>query len=268
MHGLGNDFILIDNRDESISINEWPDLARRLADRRFGVGCDQILLLKNSAEADFRMDIYNADGSEVEMCGNGIRCFAKYLKDNALCSSESVKVETLAGIITPSFRGELIEVDMGPPIFEGRKIPVNFDGPLKEHVLEINGKKIKVACISMGNPHAVVFVDDVEAYPVLQIGPEIETHDFFPNKTNVEFVEVRTPSEIRMRVWERGSGLTMACGTGASAAAVASRWTERTGAAVKVQLDGGFLDIYWDEATSRVFMTGPATTVFTGEISL
>lgn len=268
MHGLGNDFVLIDSRSCLVSENAWPQLAQRLSDRKFGIGCDQVLLLKESSDADFRMDIYNADGSRVEMCGNGIRCFAKYLKDNGLCQSDSVRVETLAGVIVPRFKGGLIEVDMGPPIFDGRKIPVAMDGEAKERVLEVNGRPIKVTCLSMGNPHAVIFVENAEAYPVEEIGPLVERHDFFPNKVNVEFVEIRSSSNIRMRVWERGSGLTMACGTGASASAVACMWTGRTGNKVDVELDGGTLSIRWDGVDSSVFMTGPAETVFCGEITL
>lgn len=268
MHGLGNDFVLIDARSCLISENAWPQLAQRLSHRKFGIGCDQVLLLKDSSDADFSMDIYNADGSRVEMCGNGIRCFAKYLKDNGLCQSDSVRVETLAGVIVPRFKGGLIEVDMGKPIFDGRKIPVAMDGEAKERVLEVNGRPIKVTCLSMGNPHAVIFVENAESYPVEEIGPLVERHDFFPNKVNVEFVEIRSSSNIRMRVWERGSGLTMACGTGASASAVACMWTGRTGNSVDVELDGGNLSIRWDGVDSSVFMTGPAETVFRGEITL
>jgi diaminopimelate epimerase len=262
MHGLGNDFVVIDCRERDWP--DWPALVRRLADRRLGVGCDQVLLVYPSAVADFRMDIYNADGSRVEMCGNGIRCFAKYLRDRGQTRAPALQVETLAGLIRPRFLGELVEVDMGEPIFEGRRIPVAADGPVREQPLSANGVEVSITCVSMGNPHAVLFVEDVGRFPVESLGSRIETHSFFPNRVNVEFVEVLSRGEIRMRVWERGSGVTMACGTGASAAAVASAWTGRTEREVRVLLDGGTLEIRWDEATGHVFMTGPAVTVFEG----
>lgn len=266
MHGLGNDFVVVDCR--TADPGGWEDLSQRLADRRFGVGCDQVLLVYPSEVADFRMDIYNADGSRVEMCGNGVRCFAKYLRDKGLTSAGSLRVETLAGVVVPRFAGDLVEVDMGEPVLEGRRIPVDADGPVKELALPLREGDLKVTCVSMGNPHAVAFVDDAAGYLLDRVGPEVEHHPFFPRRTNVEFVQVLDSGRVRMRVWERGSGVTMACGTGACAAAVASHWTGRTGRDVEVVLDGGSLRVRWDEATNRVFMTGPAATVFEGAFYL
>lgn len=266
MHGLGNDFVVVDCRERDPG--GWEKLSQRLAHRRLGVGCDQVLLVYPSSLADFRMEIYNADGSRVEMCGNGIRCFALFAREKGLHRGEEMRVETLAGVVIPRFRGDLVEVDMGEPEFSGRRIPVDADGPVREHPLTLEGESAEVTCLSMGNPHAVVFVEEVETYPVATIGPRVETHLFFPNRTNVEFVQVLSPTELRMRVWERGAGVTMACGTGASAAAVASHWTGRSDREVKVILDGGVLAIRWDPNSGHVFMTGPATAVFEGEYYL
>lgn len=266
LHGLGNDFVLVDCRERDWG--QWAELSRRLADRRRGVGCDQVLLLYPSTAADFRMEIYNADGSRVEMCGNGIRCFAKHLRDRGISSAEAIRVETLAGVVVPRFSGEQIEVDMGEPVLEGRKIPVDADGPVQEHPLALGEVSVKVTCVSMGNPHAVIFVDDADSYPVEEVGPEVENHRFFPHRVNVEFVQVLAPDRIRMRVWERGAGMTQACGTGACASAVACHWTGRTGRDVLVDLDGGTLRVRWDRDSGHVFMTGPATTVFDGEYYL
>ncbi len=266
MHGAGNDFVVVDCRARDGG--DWGELAPRLAHRRFGVGCDQVLLLRASQNADFAMEIYNADGSRVEMCGNGIRCLARYVREKGISDAESFRVETLAGVVVPRFRGDRVEVDMGEPEFEGRRIPVDVDGPIREFPVSLEEGAVKVTCLSMGNPHAVIFVDDAASYPVAEVGPRLETHSFFPNRVNVEFVQVVSESELRMRVWERGTGITLACGTGACAAAVASHWTGRTGREVAVHLDGGVLDIRWDADTSHVFMTGEATTVFEGEFYL
>jgi diaminopimelate epimerase len=266
MHGAGNDFVVVDCR--AGSERDWPDLAPRLAHRRFGVGCDQVLLLRASQCAEFAMEIYNADGSRVEMCGNGIRCLALYLRQKGISAGEEISVETPAGIVVPRFRGDRIEVDMGEPVFEGRRIPVDADGPIREFPVSLGEGAVKATCLSLGNPHAVIFVDDAASYPVAEVGPQLENHPFFPNRVNVEFVQVLTERELRMRVWERGTGITLACGTGASAAAVAAHWTGRTGREVAVHLDGGVLDIRWDADTSRVFMTGEAATVFEGEFYL
>lgn len=294
MHGLGNDFILIDCRDKAISdqLSAISELGKRLCDRRFGIGADQLLLLYPSHIADFKMRIFNADGSEVETCGNGIRCFAKYIWDRGLSQKRVIEVETLAGIIRPEKIDGLVRVDMGVPIFEPGKIPVRIvqssefvppphppltkggRGGVKEgfrgiidYPLKIEDREFKITCISMGNPHAVIVVDNVSGFPVAYYGPMIESHHLFPNRTNVEFVEVLNPSEIRMRVWERGAGETMACGTGASAAAVASHLKGLTEKSVTVHLNGGDLSIEW-AGDNHVYMTGPAAEVFTGEINL
>ncbi|GAB4259506.1 MAG: diaminopimelate epimerase [Deferrisomatales bacterium] len=269
MHGLGNDFVVVDcrQRDWGEELG-WPELSRRLAHRRLGVGCDQVLLLYPSGAADVRMEIYNADGSRVEMCGNGIRCLARYVRDRERPEAGEIRVETLAGVVVPRFQDDLVEVDMGAPELEGRRIPVDADGPVRDRPLSVGDRTVMVTCVSMGNPHAVVFVDDAESCPVEALGPRLETHPFFPNRVNVEFVQVLSRAELRMRVWERGAGVTPACGTGASAAAVAAHWTGRADRDVRVRLDGGDLRIRWDPGTSRVFMTGPAATVFDGEFYL
>ena len=279
MHGIGNDFILIDclNQDFKMQNADFGMLAKQLCNRRFGIGADQLLLLYPSSIADFKMRIFNADGSEVEMCGNGMRCLAKYIWDRNLSGKNILNIETLAGIIRPEKAGEMVRVDRGGPIFEPEKIPVNI---LKSKVRSQKSKKRKliidyllqigdiefyISCVSMGNPHAIIVVDDVSNFPVPYYGPLIENHQLFPRKTNVEFIEVLNTSEIKMRVWERGSGETMACGTGASAAAVASNIKGLTEKKVVVHLLGGDLFIEW-ASDNHVYMTGPAMEVFEGII--
>ena len=263
MHGIGNDFVLVDVRRDDPG--GWPELARKLGHRKFGVGCDQVLLLRDSDRADFRMEIYNSDGSEVEMCGNGIRCFSVYLKKHGLIAGDEVRVETLAGVQICRIEGDMVEVDMGSPILEGRKIPVESDSPVREQPLALKDATLVITCVSMGNPHAIVFVEDAETYPIEIVGPEVENHSFFPRRTNVEFVQVQSRTKLRMRVWERGAGITMACGTGACASAVAAYWTGRTERECELVLDGGSLFIRWDAETDHVFMRGPAAEVFSGE---
>lgn len=277
MHGLGNDFILIDCREQACP-SQAEDLrafSKRLCDRRFGIGADQVLLVHNSRDADFQMRIMNSDGSEVEMCGNGIRCLAKYIWEKKLSQKSVLEIETLAGIIRPERSGDMVKVDMGEPVFDPVKIPVNIvehrtsriPHPVIDYPLIIADREFRLTCISMGNPHAVVFVDDVSDFPVSFYGPMIENHSMFPRKTNVEFIQVLSRSEIKMRVWERGSGETMACGTGASAAAVASRLKGLTGTSVTVHLPGGDL-LVEQSSNGRVFMTGPAVKVFDGTIDI
>ena len=269
MHGLGNDFVLIDCRDKAVNdqLTAVSDLSKRLCHRRFGIGADQVLLLYPSKIADFKMLIYNADGSEVEMCGNGIRCFAKYIWDRGLSGKDLLSVETAAGIIKPERAGQMVKVDMGEPVLEGRLIPVNIDGMVKDFPLKIAGREFKITAISMGNPHAVIFVEDVDSVDVSVYGPLIENHVLFPKRTNVEFIEVLGPEKIKMRVWERGAGETMACGTGASAAGVAAFIKGHTGRLVNVALAGGELVIEWKE-DNHVYMTGPAAEVFEGTVNL
>jgi diaminopimelate epimerase len=264
MHALGNDFIVIDSREAETG--DAGAMARRICRRRFGVGADQMLVLGESGVADFRMRIFNADGSEVEMCGNGIRCLAKYVWDRELSNSDVLRIETRAGIIVPERFEGMIRVDMGEPVLEGREIPVGLDGKVLDHPLRIEDNTFMITCVSMGNPHAVVFLEGgLDEFAVGRYGPMIENHALFPKRINVEFVEVLNPSEIRMRVWERGAGETPACGTGASASAVASSLKGLAGREVTVHLAGGDLSIEWAE-NGRVYMTGPADEVYTGEI--
>lgn len=265
MHGLGNDFILIDCRKQKLSALQ--SLSKRLCDRRFGIGADQLLLLYPSKIADFRMRIFNADGSEVEMCGNGIRCFAKYIWENSLSRKKVLAVETLAGIIRPEKKGRNVKVDMGEPILEGEHIPVDIEGSVLDYPVFVQDKTLNITCVSMGNPHAVIFVDKAVDFPVSYYGSALEKHKLFPKRTNVEFIEVMNPTEIKMRVWERGAGETMACGTGACAAAVASNLKGFTGRTLTVHLAGGDLLIEWAK-NNHVYMTGPAVKVFQGNIEI
>jgi diaminopimelate epimerase len=269
MHGLGNDFIVIDCREDAVSrqLGAVDELSRRICHRRFGIGADQVLLLYTSEKADFGMRIFNADGSEVEMCGNGIRCLAKYVWDRGLSSRDIIDVETAAGIIRPEKSGDLVKVDMGEPVFDGRRIPVDHDGPVKDFPLKILDREFKITCVSMGNPHAVIVVDDAARFDVAKYGPVIENDRFFPNRTNVEFIQVADRGKIRMRVWERGAGETMACGTGASAAAVAASIKGLADRSVTVVLNGGELVIEWKN-DNHVYMTGPAVEVFEGRMNL
>lgn len=265
MHGAGNDFVLIDCR--KMKMTNPSQLAKYLCHRRFGIGADQMLLLYPSKKADFKMRILNSDGSEVEMCGNGIRCLAKYIWNRGISKKKTLGIETAAGIIKPEKKGSLIRVDMGEPVLDGRKIPVNLDGRIIDYPVKIEDKTFAITCVSMGNPHAVIFVKSVSDFPVTLYGPMIEKHRLFPKKTNVEFIEVMNKSEIRMRVWERGSGETMACGTGASASAVASMLKGLTGKKTTVHLLGGDLLIEWAN-NNHVYMTGPAVEVYNGRIEV
>lgn len=287
MHGLGNDFIVIDCRGRAINykLSAISELSRRLCHRRLGIGADQMILLYDSTVADFRMRILNADGSEVEMCGNGIRCFAKYIWDRGLSAKDSLDVETLAGIIRPEKSGAMVRVDMGAPVFEPEKIPIKItkamgdgqgangsrftthDSRILDLPLKILDREFKITCVSMGNPHAVIVVENVDDFVVGRYGPLIENHALFPKRTNVEFIQVIDRGRIRMRVWERGSGETMACGTGASAAAVAANMKGLTDRRVTVVLTGGELVIEWKD-DDRVYMTGPAAEVFEGRIDI
>jgi diaminopimelate epimerase len=271
MHGLGNDYVVIDDRARRISERRLPRLAREMSDRHFGVGSDGIILVLPSKTADFRMRIFNPDGSEAEMCGNGMRIFARYLYDHRLTRKTELAVETLAGIIRPKLRirsGKVqsVTVDMGPPRLERSEIPMKGkSGRVVNEPLELLGERLSVTCLSMGNPHCVTFVDDVEQFPVERFGPVIEHHELFPRRTNVEFVQVVSPAELARRVWERGAGETLACGTGASASAVAAHLTGRAGRKVVLHLRGGDLKVAWDGKTDHVFITGPAQEVFTGD---
>jgi len=269
--GCGNDFILIDCRERELE--DYAAFAQKVCDRHYGIGGDGVLVILPSTQADFRMRIFNTDGSEAEMCGNGIRCFARYLYETGATEKEEFTVQTGAGVLVPRIikeNGEVtgVRVDMGEPVLEGDKIPVTGFGMDRavNAPLEVEGKTYRMTCVSMGNPHSVIFVDDAEAFPVEQLGTHFEHSPRFPRKTNTEFVEVKDRGHVRMRVWERGAAVTLACGTGACATGVAGVLTGRTDREVDVQLDGGMLHIAWDEATNHVFMTGPAELVFSGEI--
>ena len=264
MHGLGNDFVVLDAFEHEVVVT--PELARKIGDRRFGIGCDQILVAAPSATADAKMLIYNQDGSEVEMCGNGIRCLALYLRSRGRASGPSLRVETLSGVVTPAFAGEAVRVDMGPPIWDARRVPVDADGEVVDRPFTAGGATVAISCVSMGNPHAVQFVESVASAPVHTLGPVIETHPFFPRRTNVEFVEVVDRHHVRMRVWERGAGETLACGSGACAVAAVSIRLGKAASPVTVSLPGGDLVLEWDGGTGSVFMTGPGAFVFSGEL--
>ncbi len=269
MHGLGNDFILIDciKQPEAGGLL-FETISKKLCDRRFGIGADQILLLYPSAAADFKMRIFNADGGEVEMCGNGMRCFAKYIWDRGISKKDILSIETITGIIKPERAGEMVKVDMGQPMLEPENVPVNIKSanPVIDYPLNIKGRDFKITCVSMGNPHAVIFLNEnISDFPVSEYGAVIEHHPLFPKRTNVEFVNIQSKSEVSMRVWERGSGETLACGTGASAAGVASMLKGLTGRKVIMHLKGGDLEIEWDQ-NNHVYMTGPAMEVFEGKI--
>lgn len=268
MHGLGNDYIYINAITENVDNPE--QLAVKMSRKHYGIGADGLILIKQSDIADFKMDMYNADGSRAEMCGNGIRCVAKYVYDNKLTKKTEILIETLAGVKRLLLEIDnnivkMVTVEMGQPELQSTKIPVESDKEIiKNEIIEINGEKFKVTCVSMGNPHAVIFVDDIRAVNLEEIGPKIEKHPMFPKKTNVEFVEVITSNIIRMRVWERGTGITLACGTGACASVVASVLNGYTDRRVDVVLDGGILTVDWNEANNMVSMRGPAETVFEG----
>lgn len=275
--GLGNDFILIDDRDKK-EPSLTPAQAQALCDRNFGIGGDGVIfaLQSDKEDHDFQMRIYNSDGSEPEMCGNGIRCYAAFLRDLGE-TAPSYRIDTMAGTIIPVFEGDDICVDMGEPILDGPSVPTtlepNFEAnSVVEQAMKLsNGKEYKVSAVSMGNPHAIVFVDDLEAIPLNVDGPAMETAPEFPQKTNVEFVQVMSTvnsgdeNHLRMKVWERGAGPTLACGTGTCALVVAAiRAGKIPRASTRVTLPGGDLVIDWDEETNKVFMTGPATFAFAG----
>lgn len=269
MHGVGNDFVMLDLRK-----TKFPGLAKKaklICDRHFGVGCDEIITIEPSKKADYKMRVFNADGSEVEMCGNGIRCFAKYLwdrKESAIRKRKFLNVETRAGIIRPAIVGkDMIEVDMGEPHLDGPAIPTIFKGKVIDKTIRVGGGKFAITAVSMGNPHCVIFTDDVESVDLAALGPKIEHSSSFPNRVNVEFAQVINRKRVKARVWERGSGITLACGTGACAVAVASAINGKTGRKTRVDLPGGALHIEWTK-DNRVLMTGPATEVYSGELNL
>lgn len=270
MQGLGNDYVYVNCLKEKIA--DPPELARKISDRHFGVGSDGLIMINPSDKADFEMEMYNADGSRAEMCGNGIRCVAKYVYDYGLTDKTYISVETLAGIkyldlTVEDGKVSLVKVDMGQPILEPEKIPVAVKGSrVVDEPLLVDGKEYRMTCVSMGNPHAVIFVDeDVKNLPLEKIGPSFENHICFPKRVNTEFVRVIDRHTAEMRVWERGSGETLACGTGTCAVAVACVLNGLTEDAITVHLLGGDLYIEWDREKNTVYMTGPAEAVFDGE---
>lgn len=268
MHGAGNDLVVIDCLAGD-PVSDWASFARFALDRRLGIGGDQLLLVRPSRDADFAMAIRNADGSQAEMCANGIRAFTKYVRDKGLTRKDVIRVETLAGIVTPRWLGgDQVEVEMTRPVLEPAKIPtlLRGDAPLIDVPLEVGGERLSVCAVGMGNPHCVVFVDDPDAFPVERIGKLIEHHAAFPERVNVEFVGVRSRTELLQRTWERGSGETLACGSGACAVGVAAVLSGRAERDVRITVRGGVLRIRWPESDGPVYMTGPAAHVFDGEL--
>ena len=269
MHGLGNDFVVIDAVNQHFHLT--PERARQLASRRHGVGCDQILLIEEpeNADVDFNFRIVNAVGGEVEQCGNGARCFALFVRQQGLTDKTSIRVQTSGALMTLTIAGDdTVTVDMGIPVFEPRRIPFIAQKKRKNYELGINGSTVRIAALALGNPHAVQRVDDVETAPVSSLGPLIESHPRFPNRVNAGFMQTVDRNRLRVRVYERGVGETMACGSGACAAVVAGREWGVVNEKVTVELRGGSLAVQWLGREEPVLMTGPATHVFNGEIDL
>lgn len=272
MQGLGNDYVYVNCFQEEVI--DPKQVAVTVSDRHFGIGSDGLILIKPSDKADFFMEMYNADGSQSEMCGNGIRCVGKYVYDYGLTNKTSITVDTLAGIKYLELTVEdnkvtLVAVNMGAPIFKASLIPVVSDSDIViNQPIEALGVTYFMTCISMGNPHAVIFVDNVKDFPLEEVGPLLESHEVFPRKANIEFVELIDDHTVSMRVWERGSGETLACGTGTCATAVACALAGKTKNEVLVHLLGGDLFIKWDREADLVYMTGPAKVVFDGQIEL
>ncbi len=269
MHGLGNDFVFLDHFSVAADV-DYTQLAKKVCHRQFGIGGDGLAVILPSNVADAQMRIFNPDGSEPEMCGNAIRCFARYVYDQGIVVHNPMRVETLAGVLTLGLNiqdglVQAVRVDMGEPILRADLIPVLGQGePVVGQILEVLGETFQYTAVSMGNPHCVIFVENFSTLDFEHIGPAIEKHSLFPRKTNVEFIQVNSPQEMTMKVWERGAGPTLACGTGACASAVASVLNHKTERAVTVHLPGGDLFIEWG-ADNHVYMTGPATYVFKGE---
>jgi diaminopimelate epimerase len=269
MHGAGNDFVVLDGVHQDIELS--PEQLRLLADRHFGVGCDQILLVEKAVnkEADFRYRIFNADGGEVEQCGNGARCFLRFVHDKKLTSKREIVVETRGGLISPRLEQDgRVTVNMGAPVFDPALVPFEGGSGAVSEPLAVAGETLNVSALSMGNPHAIQVVDDIESAPVERLGPLIEHHPRFPKRVNAGFMQVMDRHSLRLRVYERGAGETLSCGTGACAAAVAGIRRGLLDSPVSVATRGGILTIAWDGDGTPVMMTGPAITVFTGEINL
>ena len=274
MEGCGNDYVYINGFTQSVPAEEKPALVRRLSDRHFGIGGDGVIFINPAKEADFEMEMWNADGTRSEMCGNGIRCVARYVYDFGLTDQKEFSIVSAGKVKYMTLYeqdGQIsaVRVNMGQPIQEADQIPVRADhSPVINVPIEVQGKEYRMTCVSMGNPHAVVFVDSTEDFPLEQVGPYFENHPCFPNRTNTEFVQVIDRGRVRMRVWERGTGETLACGTGCCATAVACVLNGLTDNAITVEVLGGELRIEWDRENDLVWMTGPATVVFSGEIEI
>lgn len=277
MHGCGNDYIYINGFEEKVPDSKKSSLVREMSNRNCGVGSDGVIFINPCEDADFEMEMYNADGSRGEMCGNGIRCVAKYVYEKGMTEKKNLLIkscerliylEILAETEEEGERARVVRVNMGTPLFVPEMIPVieceNRESAIREPIM-VAGKMYEMTCVSMGNPHAVVMVEDLEHFPVTQVGPWFETHPRFPNRTNVEFVEVLDKSTISMRVWERGTGETLACGTGACAAVAACVLNQLTDLTVAVKLLGGQLEVFWNRNENVIYMEGPAVTVFEGE---
>ncbi|MBE5835876.1 MAG: diaminopimelate epimerase [Butyrivibrio sp.] len=282
MEGCGNDYVYINGAVEKVALEDKPELVRRLSDRHFGIGSDGVIFINpvEDGSADFEMEMYNADGSRSEMCGNGIRCVAKYVYDHRMTDKETVKIVSSGAVKILDLTVEnsyvtKVKVDMNAPILEPSKVPVALDAEamkrdkIVDYPITVNGTEYHMTCVSMGNPHAVVFLPegtDIKAFDIESVGPLFENHEFFPNRTNTEFVVVDDARNVHMRVWERGTGETLACGTGCCATAVACVLNDKTEDEITVHVLGGDIICKWDRELNTVFMTGPATTVFEGEI--
>ncbi len=273
MHGLGNDYVYIDCMNGQ-KIEDISTLAQFVSNRHFGIGSDGLILICKSDVADFKMRMFNYDGSEAEMCGNGIRCVGKFVYDKGLTNKENITVETLAGIKKLNFnikegKVQTVEVDMGEPILEAENIPViSSESPVKNLKIQLEDKEFIFTCVSMGNPHAITIVDDVKNFDIEKYGPILEVDSHFPKRANIEFIELVDKNNIKMRVWERGAGETLACGTGACASVVACNLNDYIESEANVELLGGTLNIKWNKENNHIYMTGSATTVFEGELEL
>lgn len=272
MEGCGNDYVYVDCTKEGL--NNPGEIARMVSDRHYGIGSDGLILIKPSPKADFFMEMYNSDGSQSQMCGNGIRCVGKYVYDNGLTGKTDISIDTLAGIKylklkVSEGKTESVKVNMGSPVLKASLIPVvSCNDEVISEDITVDGRNYKMTCVSMGNPHAVVYVDSVDGLDIEKIGPYFENHERFPERTNTEFVQVIDRRTLKMRVWERGAGETLACGTGACASLVASVLNGLCDDAAKLILLGGALEISWDRNENTVYMEGPAKTVFSGEIDI
>jgi diaminopimelate epimerase len=270
-HGLGNDYVLIDGFEERLSESHLPQLAKTICNRRTGVGSDGLLIIGPSDQADFSMRMHNPDGTEAEMCGNGIRCLAKFAYDHGRTDKLEMTIDTLAGVrkafvVATEGKARTVRVAMGQPVFDRAKIPMTGSGEAFGEKLDLGGRELEIHCLSVGNPHCVVFVDDVDGEAVADVGPKVEWHRAFPNRINVQLAQILGPDEIKLRTWERGAGETLACGTGACAASVAAIRLGRVSSPVTVHLRGGDLKVEWSPG-QEVMMTGPAVEVFSGELS-